>query len=83
MIRRYTGRYAGTVPLGKSPIMTWPDFIARVEEQTQLDDSAKILDIDVVQPQLDSELDLCVLAKRRHRTVWKQISFDNPDADRG
>jgi hypothetical protein len=79
MIRRYTGRYAETVPLGRSPIMTWPDFVARVEEQTRLDDSAKILDIDVTQPSFDRDLDLCALVGANTRSVMNWIFIKHPD----
>ena len=58
--------------------MTWPEFVARVEEQTRLDDSARVLDIDVDHPCIDKELDLCVLAGVNHRSLANWIFIRNP-----
>jgi hypothetical protein len=63
--------------------MTWSEFVARVEEQSQLDHSARILDIDVVQPCLDKELDLCVLVGRRHRTFRDRLLISEPNWTKG
>lgn len=73
MIQRYTGRYAQTLAYDRHPTMTWPEFVARVEAQTRLDDSALVLDIDVHHPSLDRELDLCVLVGRWHRYFWERF----------
>jgi hypothetical protein len=78
LIQRYTGRYAKPPAYGKHPTMTWPEFVARVEAQTRLDDSALVLDIDVYHPRLDGEIDLCVLAGKWHRNFWERIFKDHP-----
>jgi hypothetical protein len=58
--------------------MRWPEFVARVEEQSRLDDSAEVLDIDVVQPSFDQEFDLCALVGQKHRSLWEQVAYTNP-----
>src|SRR3954467_9850512 len=78
MIRRYTGRYSRGGHRERTSHMTWPEFVARVEEQTRLDDSARVLDIDVDHPCIDKELDLCVLAGVNHRSLANWIFIRNP-----